>query len=136
MQGRVYLPCLVVDLLTLFDMLFCCLRSFGLASIFICSKHHYSWHDTNLMILLNFHNEKVVVCLNLFNFTTSDAYCGEIRLILRVSTMSFKLEIRKFSGDNKFGLWKVMMQTILTQEKCVEALKSGAAMPTREILNI
>jgi len=32
-------------------------------------------------------------------------------------------------GSNDFGLWKVKMQAVLTQQKCVEALKGEAAMP-------
>jgi len=44
--------------------------------------------------------------------------------------MGSKWDIEKFTGSNDFGLWKVKMQTVLTQQKCVEALKGEAAMPT------
>jgi hypothetical protein len=37
--------------------------------------------------------------------------------------MGSKWEIEKFTGSNNFGLWKVKMRAILTQQKCVEALK-------------
>jgi len=42
--------------------------------------------------------------------------------------MSSKWDIEKFTGSNDFGLWKVKMQAVLTQQKCVEALKGEAAM--------
>lgn len=32
------------------------------------------------------------------------------------------------TGSNDFGLWKVKMKVVLTQQKCVEALKGEAAM--------
>jgi len=47
-----------------------------------------------------------------------------------VGIMGSKWDIEKFTGSNDFGLWKVKMQTVLTQQKCVEALKGEAAMPT------
>lgn len=43
--------------------------------------------------------------------------------------MGSKWDIEKFTGSNDFGLWKVKMQAVLTQQKCVEALKGEAAMP-------
>lgn len=42
--------------------------------------------------------------------------------------MSSKWDIEKFLGSNNFGLWKVKMQEVLTQQMCVEALKGEAAM--------
>ncbi|KEH28506.1 hypothetical protein MTR_5g099435 [Medicago truncatula] len=42
--------------------------------------------------------------------------------------MGSKWDIEKFTGSNDFGLWKVKMQAVLTQQKCVEALKGEAAM--------
>jgi hypothetical protein len=42
--------------------------------------------------------------------------------------MSSKWDIEKFTGNNDFGLWKVKMQEVLTQQKCVEALKGEAAL--------
>ena len=43
--------------------------------------------------------------------------------------MGSKWDIEKFTGSNDFGLLKVKMQAVLTQQKCVEALKGEAAMP-------
>ena len=43
--------------------------------------------------------------------------------------MGSKWDIKKFTGSNDFGLWKVKMQEVLTQQKCGEALKGEAAMP-------
>ena len=43
--------------------------------------------------------------------------------------MVSRWEIEKFSGNNDFGLWKIKMQAILIQEKCIDALKSEALMP-------
>jgi len=37
--------------------------------------------------------------------------------------MGSKCDIRKFTGSNDFMLWNVKMQAVLTQQKCVEALK-------------
>jgi len=44
--------------------------------------------------------------------------------------MGSKWNIKKFTGSNEFGLQKVKMQVVLTQQKCVEALKGEAAMLT------
>lgn len=44
--------------------------------------------------------------------------------------MGSKWDIEKFTGSNDFGLWKVKMRAILIQQKCVEALKGEAQMPT------
>lgn len=49
---------------------------------------------------------------------------------LQVSTMG-KWEIEKKFRDNDFGLWKVKMQAILTQEKCIEAMKDETSIPGR-----
>ncbi|GAU47272.1 hypothetical protein TSUD_280950 [Trifolium subterraneum] len=43
--------------------------------------------------------------------------------------MGSKWEIEKFTGSNDFGLWKVKVRAILTQQKCDEALKGMAGMP-------
>ncbi|CAJ2638177.1 unnamed protein product [Trifolium pratense] len=43
--------------------------------------------------------------------------------------MGSKWEIEKFTGKNDFGLWKVKVRTILTQQKCVEALLGISNMP-------
>jgi len=43
--------------------------------------------------------------------------------------MGSKGDIEKFTVSNDFGLWKVKMQAVLTQQKWVEALKGEAAMP-------
>src|SRR6266487_6728800 len=43
--------------------------------------------------------------------------------------MGSKWEIEKFTGSNDFGLWKVKVRAILTQQKCDEALKRVAGMP-------
>ncbi|AES63742.1 hypothetical protein MTR_2g012760 [Medicago truncatula] len=37
--------------------------------------------------------------------------------------MGSKRDIEKFTGNYDFGLWKVKMQTVLTQQKCVEVSK-------------
>jgi hypothetical protein len=42
--------------------------------------------------------------------------------------MGLKWDIEKFNGSNDFGLWKVKMQALLTQPKCVEELKGEVAM--------
>jgi hypothetical protein len=42
--------------------------------------------------------------------------------------MGSKWDIEKFTGSNDFGLWKVKMQAVLTQQKCTEILKGQAAM--------
>ncbi|MCI96402.1 CC-NBS-LRR resistance protein, partial [Trifolium medium] len=42
--------------------------------------------------------------------------------------MGSKWDIEKFTGSNNFGLWKVKMRAVLTQNKCVEALKEEAQM--------
>ncbi|MCI36014.1 glutamate receptor 3.6, partial [Trifolium medium] len=44
--------------------------------------------------------------------------------------MGSKFHIEKFIGSNDFGLWKVKMRAVLVQNKCVEALKGEAQMPT------
>ncbi|PNY02066.1 glutamate receptor [Trifolium pratense] len=46
-----------------------------------------------------------------------------------LSTMGSKWEIEKFTGNNDFGLWKVKVRAILTQQKCAEALLGIANMP-------
>jgi len=46
-----------------------------------------------------------------------------------VGIMGSKWDIEKFTGSNDFGLWKVKMQAVLTQQMCVEALKGEAVMP-------
>ncbi|CAJ2654885.1 unnamed protein product [Trifolium pratense] len=43
--------------------------------------------------------------------------------------MGSKWEIEKFTGKNDFGLWKVKVRAILTQQKCVEALLGISNMP-------
>src|SRR4030065_2125670 len=43
--------------------------------------------------------------------------------------MGSKWDIEKCTGENDFGLWKVKMEAVLTQQKCLEALKGEAAMP-------
>ncbi|CAJ2640159.1 unnamed protein product [Trifolium pratense] len=43
--------------------------------------------------------------------------------------MGSKWDIEKFTGSNDFGLWKVKMRAILTQQKCDEALLGEAHMP-------
>ena len=48
---------------------------------------------------------------------------GAKRYSLLVNTMG-RWEIEKFSRNNDFELWKVKMQAILIQEKCIDALKS------------
>ena len=40
-------------------------------------------------------------------------------------------EIEIFSDNNDFELWKIKMQAILIQEKCIDALKGEALMPVR-----
>lgn len=42
---------------------------------------------------------------------------------LQVSIMCSKWKIKGFYRDNDFGLWEVKMQTILTQDKYIEAVK-------------
>ena len=56
--------------------------------------------------------------------------------------MGSKWDIEKFTESNDFGLWKVKMQAVLTQQMCVEALKGEAVMPAsltqaekREMIN-
>ena len=39
-------------------------------------------------------------------------------------------EIEKFFANNDFGQWKIKMQAILIQEKCIDALKSETLMTT------
>ncbi|CAJ2653064.1 unnamed protein product [Trifolium pratense] len=46
-----------------------------------------------------------------------------------LSIMGSKWEIEKFTGKNDFGLWKVKVRAILTQQKCVEALLGISNMP-------
>jgi precorrin-2 methylase len=43
--------------------------------------------------------------------------------------MGSKCDIEKFTGSNDFGLWKVKMRAILTQQKYVEAIKGVTQMP-------
>ena len=43
--------------------------------------------------------------------------------------MGSKWDIEKFTGDNDFGLWKVKMQAVLTQQKCALAVKGESALP-------
>ena len=43
--------------------------------------------------------------------------------------MGSKWDIEKFTGENDSGLWKVKMEAVLTQQKCLEALRGEAAMP-------
>ncbi|CAJ2646442.1 unnamed protein product [Trifolium pratense] len=43
--------------------------------------------------------------------------------------MGSKWDIEKFTGSNDFGLWKVKVRAILTQQKCSEALLGIANMP-------
>jgi len=45
-----------------------------------------------------------------------------------VGIMGSKWDIEKFTGSNDFGLWNVKIPAVLTQQKCVEALKGEAAM--------
>jgi len=52
------------------------------------------------------------------------------KLIGKVCILGSKWDIEKFTGGNDFRLWKVKMELDLTQQKCVEALKGEAAMPT------
>lgn len=42
--------------------------------------------------------------------------------------MGSKCDIEKFIGINDFGLEKVKMQAVLTQQKCLEALKGESMM--------
>jgi len=42
--------------------------------------------------------------------------------------MNSKWDIEKFTRSNDFRLWKVKMQVVLTQQKCVEALKGEVAL--------
>jgi len=42
--------------------------------------------------------------------------------------MGSKWDIEKFTGDNKFKLWKVKMQMVLIQQKCEKALKVEGAV--------
>ncbi|PNX56912.1 cytochrome p450 [Trifolium pratense] len=43
--------------------------------------------------------------------------------------MGSKWEIEKFTSKNDFGLWKVKVRAILTQQKCLEALLGILNMP-------
>ncbi|MCI15487.1 glutamate receptor 3.6, partial [Trifolium medium] len=43
--------------------------------------------------------------------------------------MGSKWEIEKFTGKNDFGLWKVKVRAILTQQNCAEALLGISNMP-------
>ena len=43
--------------------------------------------------------------------------------------MGSKWYIKKFTGSNDFGLWKVKMETVSIQQKCAQALKSECALP-------
>ena len=43
--------------------------------------------------------------------------------------MGLKWDIEKFTGDNDFGLWKVKMEAMLIQQKCVKALKGEGTLP-------
>lgn len=45
--------------------------------------------------------------------------------------MVLKWDIKKFFGDNDFELWKIKMQEMLTQKKCVQALKGETLMCAR-----
>lgn len=42
--------------------------------------------------------------------------------------MNSKLDIKEFTRDNNFELWKEMMQVILIQQNCVEPLEDEASM--------
>ncbi|GAU37497.1 hypothetical protein TSUD_275490 [Trifolium subterraneum] len=54
---------------------------------------------------------------------------GTVSCPLPQSIMGSKWDIEKFTGSNDFGLWKVKVRAILTQQKCDEALKGVTAMP-------
>ena len=43
--------------------------------------------------------------------------------------MGSKWDIEKFTGDNDFELWKVKMEAVLIQQKCVKALKGEGSLP-------
>jgi len=45
-----------------------------------------------------------------------------------VCIMDSKWDIEKFIISIDFGFWKVKMQSVSTQQKCVEALKDEAVM--------
>jgi hypothetical protein len=43
--------------------------------------------------------------------------------------MGSKWDIKKFTRENDFGLWKVKLKAILVQQKCKDALLGEANMP-------
>jgi len=43
--------------------------------------------------------------------------------------MGSKWDIKKFTGDKDFRLWKVKMEAVLIQHKCEKALKGEGALP-------
>lgn len=42
--------------------------------------------------------------------------------------MGNKLDIENFSKDNCFALWKVKIQSSVTQKKCIQVLNGEASM--------
>lgn len=100
-------------------------RSFILVVILLCH------HSLNLLVCLNSESLFLIVELLYQFFKTSGAHCGENGFYLQVKTMISKWKIKTISGDNGFGLWKVKMQTILTQEKRITTLKGETSMHAR-----
>lgn len=66
-----------------------------------------------------------------FNFTINGLYLGTKEFSLKVNIMVSNWQIERFFRENGFELWKVKMQTILIQEKCIEILKDETLMHAR-----
>lgn len=53
---------------------------------------------------------------------------GQNGCFLQVSTRGSKKKIENLQRDNDFGLWKVKMQAVLTQDKSIETLVGDTLM--------
>jgi len=64
------------------------------------------------------------LCLTIFFEKTILAPILGIKRVNKVFIMGSKWT----TGSNDFGLWKVKMKVVFTQQKCLKALKGEAAM--------
>lgn len=100
-----------VDLLTLIDILILLETIYFLLLLFFVSHIKI----ISMVDIIKFHNKW---------YSSS----GVNELSLQMNTDESKWDIENFPDDNNFGLWRVNMQTVLTQQRCVEALKGETFM--------
>lgn len=125
---------LVVDLLTLFDKLFCLLETI----YFSC---HYS---VSHIVTLDEFNIKVKFkrYIDVIHLSTNSIILLVFsqKLVSTVGKMGFESKCapwvlngisRSLSEDNDLGMWKMKIQTKLTQQKSIISLKGEALMHAR-----